>query len=202
MKILRTLILAGLIATPVAAASNPEDAVVQRFAMGLIKTLAGVVNGGSAVWDKLGQGQATSTLQQLATKAANLQISNNRLKADLSNGRIHTGTELGNRVDALKDSLQDIDNLLDKFADEIDAAAHPIGEQLRIELGNAMIDKNIELSDIGSTGFGKDSATDNIKHLNVAIADLDEMRAALTCLQDTITTKKAACDPKTLKPTP
>jgi hypothetical protein len=88
---------------------------------------------------------------------------------------------------------------LETFSQELDAAAHPIGEDLRVKVEEAAMDKAYELDSVSSAVGNRDFGG-AVHHLDLAIIDLQKMRRAITCFQDSITRKKAACDPKTLKP--
>jgi hypothetical protein len=147
MKMTKAVLIISLMLIPsVRADDKPQDkTTAARFANALAETFANIIKSGSAVWDKLGEGQAIDTLQTLATDAATLETQKNDLRAELANGRIRDTSELSPRIDKLKASLREIKARLEKFSVEIDAAAHPIGEDLRIEVEKADTDKVFEL---------------------------------------------------------
>jgi chromosome segregation ATPase len=199
MRLLGMVLGLSLALAPMVATDDKSDPVIAaRFADAIGQAFAGIINSGGVVWGKLGQGQAKDTLQTLATEAATLGVSKDKLRTQLVQNRV-TDEALRNQVEGMNSTLEHMQHTLEKFANEVDAAAHPIGEKLRAKVEMADTDKILELDRV-VIEFEQNHPQAAIKALDSAITDLQTMQATITCFQDSITKKKAACDPKTLRP--
>jgi chromosome segregation ATPase len=162
------------------------------------ETFTSIVMSGNVVWDKLAEGQAKDTLQKLATEAATLEDAKAKLRSDLKSGN-HEHRSLEAQYNEIRNTLGNMSASLNKFSREIDAAAHPVGESLRVKVNSEHLEKSAALSN-AKMAIDENHTEAAIKWLDLAILDLDKMRTTLTCFQDSITRKKPACDPRTLKP--
>jgi len=198
MKLLRLALILTMTASPTMAASNGDSSdEVAKFTNAITSAFIKVVDGGNTAWEHLAQGQAKDTLQTLATKTGDLTQKNNDLLAYIRSGNA-TDDTVSTRVKAIKTQLQAIKQLMGTFATELDEAAHPIGENLRTKIASAGTSRAMELDQV-EFNFRQHDTQAAIQHLDVAIEDLGTMSAAIKCFQDSITNKKAACDPQTLK---
>jgi hypothetical protein len=100
-------------------------------------------------------------------------------------------------VENLENIVRGLRRKLEQFAHEIDKAAHPVGEDLRVEISKAETNKIIELRSV-VRDWDEGRRQKAVESLDGAIADLERMRAGVLCLQESIRRKKSACDVNTL----
>ncbi len=184
----------------------PEDrhiTAVGHFAEGVVKAFAGLVAIGDAAWAPLANKQSERVLEELASKAATLESKKNDLKTELEENVKNKTTDqvrLSQRIQDLKMQVVAIRDKMDKFSVEIDKAAKPVGDQVRIETNKAEIRKINELNRVESRWVWEKQYQKAIDELDAAVKNLDKMRAGIACLQNSIARQAAACNPKTLEP--
>jgi hypothetical protein len=82
---------------------------------------------------------------------------------------------------------------------EVDKSAHPIGEEMRVNFSSQASAKGINLTGVKDM-WRQGRYQDATRQLDEGTAHLETMRAIVLCLQNSITTESAACDPQKLKP--
>jgi hypothetical protein len=200
MKLLSMALILAMAAAPTMAASDQDSPeAVAKFTNAITTAFITVVDSGNTAWAHLAQGQAKDTLQTLGTDTANLANSKNDLRVYIQSGNA-TEAGVNTKIEAMKLQIKAMKQLMGTFAAELDTAAHPIGENLRVQIAHAETGKVVELDEV-EYKFEQHNLEAAIKALDKAIEDLGTMSKAITCFQNSITNKKAACDPQTLKPT-
>lgn len=195
---MRLRLLLVLVCVTGMAVTEGNNTVV-HFATAVMNAFGDIVKSGGEIWTRLGEGQALAVLQNLASEAATLEGQKSALREKLVDAAQTNGTvDISEEVEPLKKSVRDMASTLERFRVEVDSAAHPIGEQLRVELSKAETGKVIDLDRV--VGSWRDGKKDEaIRQLDAAVLELQKMRKAIVCLQDSINKKGAACDPVTLK---
>lgn len=198
MAALLMLVSSHILINRVPETSSDYSASVEKLVNSVSSILTGIADSGGKAWEKIGTGQADSILQDIGTDTANLEIRNNNLKTELEQSikdNKMRSIPIGQRVESLTSALQGLSKKLSRFATEVDKAAHPIGEEARVQFNSAAGAKGVILNDIQYDWMNAhyQKALDEITQAN---AQLDRMRAIVTCLQDSIKSKKSACDPK------
>jgi hypothetical protein len=190
-----------VLATFLAVAPPSESLMttISRYAQGIQGALTGIGTMTIAAWDKIGEGQAPDILQDVATDAATLQTKKDGLRAELllCMQEKSNPPNLYGEVENLRKLVRRLGEKLEKFAHEIDKAAHPVGEDLRVEISKAETNKIIELH-IVVIDWEMGKRQEAVESLDGAVADLKRMRAGVLCLQESIKRKNTACDVKTL----
>jgi hypothetical protein len=97
----------------------------------------------------------------------------------------------------IKALLQALGRRLERFRVEVDLSAHPIGEELRVNFRSQASGKGINLTGVEEM-WRQGRYQDAIRQLDEGTAHLETMRGKVLCLQNSITTKSAACDPQAL----
>ena len=178
--------------------ANKYAKTVANFALGMIEIYANLVKKGNEVWIGLAETQATSVLDKIAHDAAEQAEGNDRLLAQMQQSVEKGKTKdlpVRKAVSDLQSSLRKLGRELDRFSYEVDKAAHPIGEDARVRFAEAGNGKAIELDAIVES-WEAGRFDEAIEHMKKAQEYLNVMRKLVTCLQDSVKDKKAACDPK------
>jgi len=187
-----------------AAQEANRETAVGHFSMGVLELFASVVKMGGDIWDKLATTQAEEVLAKLGTQAADLEVSKNELKSMLEQSVRNDTTQVvdvSKLVGKLQQRVREMRSTMDKFGQEIDKASPTLGGKLRVEVEKAEVMKSMELENVKAL-WQQGKHDDAIKALDAAIVKVQTMRNGISCLQNSISRKASACDPRTLEPTP
>jgi hypothetical protein len=171
---------------------------VASFATGMLEIYTGLVAKGYEVWDRLGNMQAASVLDDIATAAGDQAKANEILLARMKESVKNNNTRdlfVSVEVSTLHRSLERLGKQLTRFAAEVDQAAPPIGEEARVKFAIAEAGKTSELDAIVRS-WEAGRFDEAMEHLKKAQQYMDVMRKIIRCLQDSVKAKKPACDPK------
>jgi len=171
---------------------------VASFATGLLEIYSGLMAKGNEIWDGLGTMQAKKVLDDVASAAGNQAKDNEILLSAMQKSIKDKETEnlmVSFRVAMLHNSLKHLGDRLDTFSVEVDRAAHPIGEQARVKFAIAYGGKEAELDAIVKS-WKAGRFDEAIEHLKKAQEYMDVMIKIISCLQESVKSKKPACDPK------
>jgi len=171
---------------------------VANFATGMLEIYTGLVAKGYEVWDRLGNMQAASVLDDVATAAGDQAIANETLLSRMKESVKNNTTRdlfVSVEVAALHRSLERLGEKLNRFSFEVDKAAPKVGEEARVRFTVAYNGKTAELDAI-VRNWEAGRFDEAMEHLKKAQKYMDVMREIIKCLQDSVKAKKPACDPK------
>jgi hypothetical protein len=172
---------------------------ITHFANGVVEAFAGVCATDKNVWKKLEKEQGKEVIDALVSDASTLEEKKNDLRNELVRAPVISSvTDLEGKIGRLKDLTRAIRDKLDRFAIEVDAAAAGVGAPLRAEVRKAETNKISELEDVRQK-WAKGNRREAINQLDLALRDLQTLRAGLECFKQSIKDGKEKCDPRTLK---
>src|SRR5258706_2376989 len=160
-----------------------------------LSILADAASFGEELWDKLGNGQGVKILKEIETLTATLKAENKELlreRQESVDQRTQKEVDIAKQVAPLREKITKINNDLRDFDKEIDSTAPhaSVNRGYMTESGGAKpsVLESVEKDwKMGRYKMAMDA-------LSRGVGFLDELQTANTCLQDSITRKKAACD--------
>jgi len=152
------------------------------------KTVIEILNSGTAMWKRIGESQASQTVQEVVSKASDLEEANEKLSFDITGNKIQTIKDLRTRIRSLKDRLADLREPLTKFAYEIDSLSLNTSGDLRTAINRMGDRKLMELDEVEAVWTPQDPASHAkaVMALASATACLKKMQLAAKCLSNTI----------------
>ena len=198
VALLLVVLLAHLRAQEPSRATS-EGRGTRPLVIAFLKTVGQISDVGGDVWDRLATDQARRSLAQIATAAAALEAAKDDFRKDAlapstTPYRVATIQMLAMRVGGPAGTLY---NTLRSYAAEVSEASPLIGNELAVAAGRANFSAPETKELIALANEWRPEDTNNreraLRHLNAAISDLDRMRAGVKCLQDTLSTRRKAC---------
>src|SRR5579859_2212540 len=170
---------------------------IGSLASNVIDGFANLVTHGGKVWEELGKGQANAILDRVSDETVKLEADKNALRAYMVKNKDDksdaASIEVSERCDKIKHDSQDIQTSLLEFGEEIDKAAHPVGEDMRAAVIKAETMKMAEIDAVDDLWDDHHPAV-AVRYLDSAIQYLQLMRKGILCMQNSIKAEKAACD--------
>ena len=162
--------------------------------------VSALLNNESALFAKLGEGQAKQTIIDVHTEAGQLWGKNDKLAKDLAAGKV-TRNELTESVSGLTSDVQHFDNSLTKFSGEIAKASNLTSSALQNQIQSHINSKLEDLRRISELDPSDTSQKDEaLKFLKLSNHELEQVQNGTKCLLDSIALKAPACDPNTFEP--
>jgi chromosome segregation ATPase len=187
------------LSAPLAGADVPD--LLGLTATEYVSVIKRVLSNEIPLFDQLAKTKASSAASDIYNDCADIQ----KAKSDLRNqiqSQMITRLDLNNEVHGLDEKLRHWVNDLNAFSNEIKKIPDLDSDSLRLRILDLSTHKLPGLDRVRDSWNPDDLASRKaaLKHLDAAIADLQEVQRASKCLSDSINSKQAACDAKTLSP--
>jgi hypothetical protein len=189
------MVLMLLVGAAQLRADPPRD-ILKNMALVVVQTYIAAAEIGAALWQKLDDVQAQKVLKNVGTQAQTLQQEKKQLRSDVVNNRIPDKNALEERIRRLSSQVVMMSGETQTFAYELDQAVSGIGAKLRDAMDDARREKAEELVRAAEHWPDRNAVA---KDLDAAVGYLQLWQDTITCFNESIETKKPACNVKELK---
>lgn len=188
-----------ILSAPLPGADAPD--LLGLTATEYVSVIKRVLSGGTSLFDQLAKTKASSAASVIYSDSADLQKAKSDLHDRIENQMI-TRVDLDKQIRGLDDKVRHWVNDMNGFSNEIDKVPELDTRSLRFRILDLSTHKLPELDKVRDFWRPDDVAGRKaaLNHLDAAIVDLQEVQRASKCLSDSINSKQAACDAKTLSP--